>query len=147
MTAIYLIANLIDILIEYYAKKYENVEYNDNVIIHFLQGNCGILALTLKEIFPEGNIYINGNHDHLVFKINDFYYDARGLLDKHEIYEKANESDFFKLIPYYGSKNFYKTQKIVNDLAFIGLFYKNCKDWQKTQEYMVKKIIKLKKEN
>ena len=128
--------NLIDLILEYYAQKYENKDYSDEIIIHFLQGNCGLLALTLKAIFPNGEIYVDNNNEHLVFKIDNFYYDARGLINSQNNYHLANQEDFFKLIPYYGTSNFIKTQQIIFDLTNLGLLYKESQDWEKAQSFL-----------
>lgn len=130
------INNLIDLIIEYYALKYEHQNYSEKVIIHFLQGNCGILALVLKKIFPEGDIYIDNYQEHLVFGLTNYYYDARGLIIDQTNFTLATESDFLKLIPYYGTKNFENTKQIINDLTKIGFIYKYSQDWEKTQKYI-----------
>ena len=141
MPRIDFINNLIDLIIEYYALKYEQQKYSDKVIIHFLQGNCGILALVLKDIFPEGDIFIDSYLEHLVFGLNNYYYDACGLIINQTNFSLATESDFLRLIPYYGTKNFEKTKQIINDLVQIGLAYKHNQDWEKTQIYLKKRAL------
>lgn len=50
----------------------------------FLEGYCGILAIILKNIFPEGEYYHFGNAKmgHILLKIEDYFYDATGIVTK-----------------------------------------------------------------
>jgi hypothetical protein len=47
----------------------------------FTQGNCGRFALALKTLFPEGEICIAEENDHIMFGYDGRYYDIMGRFD------------------------------------------------------------------
>ena len=77
-----------DILIYYINLALEPVipQYH-NVNSFFLTGRCNIYAQILADIFGKyATVY--DNHDHVITKIGNHYYDVRGLIDQ---YENLNE--------------------------------------------------------
>lgn len=47
---------------------------------NWLNGNCYYFAIILKDRFPDGEIYYDVWNGHFIFKLEDTYYDWRGIV-------------------------------------------------------------------
>lgn len=78
----------------------------------FTSSMCGIFALMLKKVIPESQYYIiEGNHPrnpnevvkHIIVKIEDYFYDATGIVRKEFIAlgptKLQGETELFPILP------------------------------------------------
>jgi len=56
----------------------------------YLNGNCYKLYLLLKKLYPESELYITKEKNHIVTKINGRYYDITG--DVKGVFSKVKEN-------------------------------------------------------
>ena len=45
---------------------------------HFTQGRCYELAMVLRTVYPEGELWYSYKHGHMYYKLRDKYYDITG---------------------------------------------------------------------
>lgn len=72
-------ANVVDIMRT--IQKINNIflkKYKRDPFLYYMNGHCYYYAKMLQQIYKQGKLYYNESH--VVFKINDFYYDVKGIV-------------------------------------------------------------------
>ena len=75
---------------------------NHKAASFFYTGACWYYAYLLKKIYPQGEILISDEERHVIFKLNDKYYDVNG-----------------KILYVFNIKSFFVDEENINSPAFI----------------------------